>query len=193
MKFDSGRPGKKKSSQQLAVVRVTRRSLIPAGLAVTSMSEISARANPTGLGWPQPVSDQTKAVWAAAQALGKAFATADFDTIAKLHAVDAIAIYPIKEPKVGREAIREQWVHYYNDPPFHGPETRTHPVTVDDVRADEKLAFSFGKWWVGKPPGRAEDEEAGGYYIAQWELKTERDGWNVQRFVAGLMTAKPSH
>jgi len=93
--------------------------------------------------------------------LQEAFTARDANRIASFFAEDAIAMYPLPQPTVGREANRRAWESYYS-------RRTAHPVTIDTVvvSASGDLGYTFGRYLTAeaRDPGAT-----GGRYVIVWK------------------------
>ena len=102
-------------------------------------------------------------------ALQEAFTARDANRIASFFAEDAVAMYPLPQPIVGREANRRAWESYYS-------RRSAHPLTVDSVvvSASGDLGYIFGRYLTAE----ARDPSAtGGRYVAVWRKIS--DQWRI--------------
>ena len=104
-----------------------------------------------------------------AAALQQAFTARDPDRIASFFAVDAVAMYPLPQPIVGREANRGAWASYFS-------RRSAHPVTVDSVvvAASGDLGYTLGRYLTAeaRDPGAT-----GGRYVIVW--RKIDDQWRI--------------
>lgn len=134
-----------------------------------------------GLATPRAAPDETAAAALEAAANGwiAAIAAGDADRIASFFADDAVAMYPLPAPTVGREANREVWAAFF------GNREREHPITVDEIRVAPagEMAYATGRWWTRFGPAE-EIDPSGGEYLAVWE---QVDGaWKIAALSATL-------
>jgi ketosteroid isomerase-like protein len=104
-----------------------------------------------------------------AAALQQALTARDPNRIASFFAEDAIAMYPLPQPIIGREANRHAWESYYS-------RRSAHPVTVDSVvvSAAGDLGYTFGRYLTAE----ARDPSAtGGRYVIVW--RKIDDQWRI--------------
>ena len=102
-------------------------------------------------------------------ALQEAFTARDPERIANFFAEDAIAMYPLPQPTIGREANRRAWQSYYS-------RRTAHPVSIDTVVASASgdLGYAFGKYLTADVQDPA---AAGGRYVAVW--RRIGDQWRI--------------
>ena len=104
-----------------------------------------------------------------ASALQDAFTARDANRIASFFAEDAVAMYPLPQPTVGREANRRAWESYYS-------RRTAHPLTIDTVvvSASGDLGYIIGRYLTAEV---RDPTATGGRYVEVW--RKIDDQWRI--------------
>ena len=139
-----------------------------------------------GAAAPAPRAAAAAEVRAAAEGWRHAFEAKDIGRIVGIFEDDALAMYPLPQPTVGRAANVAAWTAYYARP------NATHPLTTDTVvvAASGDLAYTVGRWRAtydrpGTTPG-----DDGGRYLAVW--RRGRTGWRIAALSANAHQPPPA-
>lgn len=104
-----------------------------------------------------------------AAAMQQAFTARDANRIASFFAEDVVAMYPLPQPILGREANRRAWESYYS-------RRTAHPITTDTVvvSASGDLGYTLGKYLTAEV---SDSSATGGRYVAIW--RKIGDEWQI--------------